>query len=186
MALDPLSFSALCCGLLPCLPVSDDQCRDLAGVSLRFWARRRRDRAARVNLFPRLWVAPNSYRGPSGSLWAASSPRRAARHRGWRRHAFRHRVELPRASCCARHDWAWRCGRVDGRTQGHRHLVSWRARRARQRLDDHVGIVRRGHGDGANRLVAELFWLAEPVRSPDDRDVRGKWTHLYGRSGARS
>ena len=44
-------------------------------------------------------------------------------------------------------------GRVDGRTQGHRHLVSERARRARQRLHDHAGIARGGHRDGANRVV---------------------------------
>jgi ParB family chromosome partitioning protein len=45
----------------------------------------------------------------------------------------------------------------------HRHLVSERARRARQRLDDHVGIVRRGHGDRPNRLATELSRLAQPV-----------------------
>src|SRR5262245_50929979 len=72
MAPDPLSFSALCCGLLPCLPVSDDQRRDLARISFRVWPRRRRDRAARVNLLPGVRVDADSHRGLFGSPRAAS------------------------------------------------------------------------------------------------------------------
>ena len=67
-----------------------------------------------------------------------------------------------RSSCCARHDRTWRCRLLMAGLRPS-HLVSERARRARQRLDDHVGIARRGHGDRANRLVAELCWLAQPV-----------------------
>src|SRR5262249_16703112 len=52
MAHDPLCVSALCGGLLPRLPVSDDQCSVLAVVSLRVWPRCQRHRAACVSLLP--------------------------------------------------------------------------------------------------------------------------------------
>jgi hypothetical protein len=42
-----------------------------------------------------LRVDPDSHRGVSGSPWAASSPKRAAGHRGRRRHPVWYCVKLP-------------------------------------------------------------------------------------------
>ena len=47
---------------------------------------------------------------------------------------------------------------------------------------DHVGLAWGRHGYGADGLAAELDWLAEPVRSPDDRDACDRRADLFCRA----